>query len=56
MHRDIITHVAVSKPLDFVITASCDGHVKFWKKMLTGIEFVKHFQVWYSCNKISCDI
>lgn len=43
MHRDIITHVVVSKT-DFVITASCDGHVKFWKKMEEGIEFVKHFR------------
>lgn len=43
MHRDIITHVVVTKT-DFVVTASCDGHVKFWKKMEEGIEFVKHFR------------
>lgn len=43
MHRDIITHVVVTKT-EFVITASCDGHVKFWKKMEEGIEFVKHFR------------
>lgn len=43
MHRDVITHCVVS-PTDFIITASCDGHVKFWKKMETGIEFVKHFR------------
>ena len=29
---------------DFLITASIDGHVKFWKKQETGIEFVKHFR------------
>lgn len=30
---------------DFVITASQDGHVKFWKKREDeGIEFVKHFR------------
>jgi len=29
---------------DFIITASCDGHVKFWKKETEGIEFVKHFR------------
>jgi hypothetical protein len=29
---------------DFVITASADGHVKFWKKGDDGIEFVKHFR------------
>ncbi|XP_078488585.1 peptidylprolyl isomerase domain and WD repeat-containing protein 1 [Ciona intestinalis] len=43
MHRDNITHVAVTKT-DFVLTASCDGHVKFWKKQERGIEFVKHFR------------
>lgn len=30
---------------DFIVTASCDGHVKFWKKNEEeGIEFVKHFR------------
>jgi hypothetical protein len=29
---------------DFIITASVDGHVKFWKKQEEGIEFVKHFR------------
>lgn len=43
MHRDIVTHCLVSAT-DFIITASCDGHIKFWKKMETGIEFVKHFR------------
>lgn len=43
MHRDVITHCTVSAT-DFIITASCDGHIKFWKKMETGIEFVKHFR------------
>ncbi|KAH9500675.1 Peptidylprolyl isomerase domain and WD repeat containing protein 1 [Bulinus truncatus] len=44
MHRDVITHVAVSKT-GFIVTASCDGHVKFWKKSAeAGIEFVKHFR------------
>lgn len=28
---------------DFAITASKDGHIKFWKKMPQGVEFVKHF-------------
>lgn len=27
-----------------MITASCDGHVKFWKKQEELIEFVKHFR------------
>ena len=29
---------------DFVITASLDGHVKFWKKQEELIEFVKHIR------------
>jgi len=44
MHRDIVTHVACAKQTEFIITGSADGHVKFWKKLLCGIEFVKHFQ------------
>lgn len=43
MHRDVITNCLVT-PTDFIITASCDGHIKFWKKMEVGIEFVKHFR------------
>jgi peptidylprolyl isomerase domain and WD repeat-containing protein 1 len=43
MHRDVVTHIAVTKT-DFVITASVDGHVKFWKKQPEGIEFVKHYR------------
>jgi len=31
-------------PTDFVITGSIDGHIKFWKKQETGIEFVKHYR------------
>ena len=43
MHRDCITHIAVTKT-NYIITASCDGHVKFWIKQPVGIEFVKHFR------------
>ncbi|XP_015916004.1 peptidylprolyl isomerase domain and WD repeat-containing protein 1 [Parasteatoda tepidariorum] len=43
MHRDVISHIAVTKT-DFVITASVDGHMKFWKKNEDGIVFVKHFR------------
>ncbi|XP_014103571.1 peptidylprolyl isomerase domain and WD repeat-containing protein 1 [Bactrocera oleae] len=43
MHRDIITHV-VSTKTEFIVTGSYDGHIKFWKKMEEGIEFVKHFR------------
>lgn len=43
MHRDVVTHVAVSAA-DFFITGSVDGHLKFWKKKPIGIEFAKHFR------------
>ncbi|XP_011311435.1 peptidylprolyl isomerase domain and WD repeat-containing protein 1 [Fopius arisanus] len=43
MHRDVISHIVVTKT-NFVITASTDGHVKFWKKQDELIEFVKHFR------------
>jgi peptidylprolyl isomerase domain and WD repeat-containing protein 1 len=43
MHRDVITHT-VSTRTDFLVTASADGHVKFWKKKEQGVEFVKHFR------------
>ena len=29
---------------DFIVTGSQDGHVKFWKKQVDGVEFVKHFR------------
>lgn len=29
---------------DFVVTTSVDGHLKFWKKTASGIEFVKHYK------------
>lgn len=44
MHRDTVSHVVVIRPTDFIVTASVDGHVKFWKKQDEGIEFVKHFR------------
>ncbi|KAJ1620350.1 hypothetical protein T492DRAFT_888836 [Pavlovales sp. CCMP2436] len=43
MHRDVVTHIAVAAT-GFVITASRDGQVKFWKKTSAGIEFVKNFR------------
>ena len=48
MHRDVLTSVCVTAT-NFVLTASIDGHLKFWKKQPTapgepGIEFVKHFR------------
>ncbi|ALC40753.1 CG3511, partial [Drosophila busckii] len=43
MHRDVITHLVCTKT-EFLITASLDGHIKFWKKMDQGVDFVKHFR------------
>ena len=43
MPRDVVTHVKVTYT-DFIVTASQDGHIKFWKKMEVGCEFVKHFR------------
>ena len=42
MHRDVVIRTRVSN--EFVVTASVDGHVKFWKKRQIGVEFVKHFR------------
>ncbi len=44
MHRDLLSHVIMAPNTGFLVTASIDGHVKFWKKVGTGIEFVKHFR------------
>jgi peptidylprolyl isomerase domain and WD repeat-containing protein 1 len=59
MHRDIVNFVVVTRSVsppqrtsktltsrlrtDFIVTTSIDGHLKFWKKMESGIEFVKHY-------------
>jgi len=42
MHAAEVTHVRFTKT-NFLITASTDGHVKFWKKKAKEIEFVKRF-------------
>ncbi|GAA5982897.1 hypothetical protein JCM11641_002620 [Rhodosporidiobolus odoratus] len=43
MHRDTITQVAVTRT-NFLLTASIDGILKFWKKQPVGIEFVKLYR------------
>ncbi|CAH7683899.1 hypothetical protein BY996DRAFT_4577369 [Phakopsora pachyrhizi] len=47
MHRDVVSWVTVTWT-NFIITASVDGHIKFWKKKAVkdgpGIEFVKHYR------------
>lgn len=56
--------VLLASRTDFIITASVDGHVKFWKKQEEGIEFVKHFRahlgagtdVTYKAEYLDCDV
>lgn len=43
MHRGPLSHICVSRT-QFIITASTDGFVKFWKKIPGGIEFVKQYR------------
>lgn len=42
MHMAEVSHVRFTKT-NFLITASADGHVKFWKKKPKEVEFVKRF-------------
>jgi WD40 repeat protein len=42
--NQVITHTVVTPVTDFVITASMDGNLKFWKKTRGGIEFIKTFK------------
>ena len=44
MHKDTLSFVTFTPYTDFLITASVDGVVKFWKKTSDGIEFVKEFR------------
>ena len=44
MHRETLTHVLTAAK-DFVITASIEGIVKFWKKNSpTTLDFIKSFR------------
>ncbi|KZF26828.1 peptidyl-prolyl cis-trans isomerase-like protein [Xylona heveae TC161] len=44
MHKDQLSFVTITPFTDFLITSSIDGVVKFWKKVVSGIEFVKEFK------------
>ncbi|KAI5795087.1 hypothetical protein EDC01DRAFT_705710 [Geopyxis carbonaria] len=44
MHREPVLFTVFTPGTDFLITASADGVVKFWKKMAEGIEFVKMYR------------
>ena len=43
MHRDHLTHLVLT-PSAFLLTASRDGVVKWWKKVRGGIEFVRQYR------------
>lgn len=44
MHKDQVATVTVAQsPVDFIITTSIDGVVKFWKKVVGSIEFAKEY-------------
>ncbi|KKY22284.1 putative peptidyl-prolyl cis-trans isomerase cype [Phaeomoniella chlamydospora] len=45
MHKDQVASVIVApSPVDFIITTSVDGVVKFWKKGAVSIEFAKEYR------------
>ncbi|KAG6007841.1 hypothetical protein E4U21_005427 [Claviceps maximensis] len=44
MHKEQVLFVTWTPLTEFLITASLDGVVKFWKKVDQGIEFVKEFK------------
>ena len=44
LHRDIVTHVAISPVTDFLLTASADGCLKFWRKRAGDVTFVKVYR------------
>ncbi|KAK3065669.1 Peptidyl-prolyl cis-trans isomerase cyp15, partial [Teratosphaeriaceae sp. CCFEE 6253] len=43
MHREQLSFCTFTPGTDFLITASADGCVKFWKLVAGGVEFVKEF-------------
>lgn len=54
MHRDNIVQVLCASQTDFIFTVSDDGLVKFWKKSMQGIEFVKTFRAGQSAISSIC--
>ncbi|KAL9108192.1 MAG: hypothetical protein Q9187_008331, partial [Circinaria calcarea] len=44
MHKDQLSFATMTPFTDFLLTSSVDGVVKFWKKIATGMEFVKEFK------------
>jgi len=44
MHREVCSHLVLTPHTDFLITASRDGVVKFWKKVPGGVEFARQYR------------
>ena len=44
MHKESVSHILISSKHDYIFTASVDGYLKFWRKGVQGIEFVKTFR------------
>ncbi|KAI9752920.1 MAG: bifunctional endoribonuclease/protein kinase ire1 [Chaenotheca gracillima] len=44
MHKEQLSFITLTPQTDFLITSSVDGVVKFWKKVVDDIEFVKEFR------------
>jgi peptidylprolyl isomerase domain and WD repeat-containing protein 1 len=58
MHRDAVTHVLWTPRTDFLVTGSCDGVVKFWKKVPGGVEYAKAYRAHMGplvALAVSCD-
>ena len=49
-------HTHTHTRTDFIVTGSQDGHVKFWKKQVDGVEFVKHFRAHLGERREMCKI
>lgn len=55
MHKDVLNHIISLPKSNFIITASKDGIVKFWRKIFLGIDYVKQYKVFNSSIKdIKC--
>ena len=44
MHRDVVNKVISAPKSDTIITLSVDGHVKFWSKAFTLVDFGKNYK------------
>ena len=44
MHKDVVNNIISSSESEYVVTVSVDGHIKFWKKVYSLVDFVKNFK------------